>query len=382
MKAAKANHVESAITSVSFPKSLADDPKTVEKVEKWLDDLRALRDSGGEPLSWTAPSGMKSGDVLFFYLTKSSEVNLKRLRRNLDDETSVGGFLRKAFAKHRTRSFRRSLDEAIEMAEEYAGRVFACGEVVGRPAPEAPEPGYSPRFESRLFAPVGRVHVFDAPLAYDELSRRVGIRQGAITALHGKSFTHVKEGLSIRNELPTFLRNAAPAAHEFAGEGDWEDVARKGELRFLDEDHMRKLLVDPMLEEIKDRESPVFEECRCLYRKKWKGVADYFVEVGGAWLPVETKRNILAEPDITKQIAAYTRAQKFKPTRGSRKGKVFERPSKNRPDVCLVVDYSGVYIVSHEGFVGCSPEAPIRKREELGHSLVPEIRERLMKASG
>lgn len=145
---------------------------------------------------------------------------------------------------------------------------------------------------------------------------------------------------------------------------------------------MRKSLVDPMLEEMKDPDSLVFEECQCLHRKKWKGIADYFVKVGGSWFPVETKRNVLAEPNLTKQIAPYTRAQKFKPTRGPHKGEVFERPSGSRPDVCLVVDHSGLYIVASGEFVGGSPGNPIWKREELAHSLVPEVRESLMKASG
>lgn len=333
--------------------------------------------------STTSPVDMKSGDILFFYPTKSSEVNLKRLRRNLDDESGRGGFLRKAFAAARARRFRRSLDEAAKMAEEYSGTVFACGEVVGRPRFESPENGEVRRFESRMFADVGRVHVFDEPLGGDAITDHVGIRQGAITNLHGKSFMRVKEGLANRGKLPGFLENAAPATDEvFGGPEEWEGVARWEDICFRDEDHMRKVLVDGMLEELKDPDTPVLEECRCEYRGRRKPIADYFVMVGGAWVPVETKRNVLAEPKLLEQVKPYIRAESFEPKLAPRKGERFERPKDSRPDVCLVVDFSGVYIVSGGEFAGRSPESPLWKREELGHSLIPEIREKILVVGG
>lgn len=382
MKGDEVRHVRSAITSIGFPKSLAGDPETMEEVEGWLNGLHDLLefDPGSEPIRWTSPVDMEPGDVLFFYLTKSSEVNLKRLRRNLDDESGGGGFLRRVFAGSRARRFQRSLNEAVGMAERYSGAVFACAEVVGRPEPVSPEPGGSRRFKSRVFANVDGVHVFDEPLGGDALTDHVDIGQGAITNLHGRSFTHVKEGLASRGELPGFLRGAAPATDKVGGSDDWARTARREDFRFRDEDQMRKVLVDAMLDELKDPDSDVLEECRCLYRKKWRSLADYFVMVGGSWVPVETKRNVLAEPKLFEQIAPYTRAESFKPTRAPRKNEEIDRPKASRPDVCLVVDYSGIYIVSGGEFAGCSPESPLWKREELDRSLIPEIRGKIVDA--
>ncbi len=47
--------------------------------------------------------------------------------------------------------------------------------------------------------------------------------------------------------------------------------------------------------------------------------------------------------------------------------------------VCLVADQSGVYVVSAGKFSGCSPGKPVWRREELDHSIVPSIRDRIRK---
>lgn len=380
------NFVQSAITIIGFPQSFADNQDALGNVEEWLADLDALfGDSTSDhrdPIFWTAPRWMMQGDILFFYLTKSSEHNLKKLAIKLDEEPQSAILPRRLLAGHRMRRFRSLLEEAIELSEKYSGTIFACAEVTGSAEfiPPSPDPAYSLRFKSNVFVPLYRVHIFDEPLTSDELASFVRIKQGALVPLHGKTFQGVKGLLTGRNELPDYLENAAPATEALQGSlrDDWVELARRKDVRFVDELQFRDLWIDSLLEELKDLETPLPRECRCFYWGKWrKETSDYFVKVHGSWIPVEAKLNVLSEPKILKQVGHYTRAQSFKPTQGDHRGELFERKPKFRHDVCLIVDQSGIYLASSKGFLGCSPGKPIWRREELDHSVIQTIRDRI-----
>jgi hypothetical protein len=192
------NFVQSAISIIGFPQSFADDRAAIGNVEDWLADLDTLSGNSTpdneDPVTLTAPRWMTEGYVLFFYLTKSSENNLKKLAKKLDEDSQTGSFPGKLLTKYRTRRFRILLQEAIEISEGYAGTVFACARVTGSPEfiPPSTDPTYSLRFKSNVFAPLERIHMFDEPLTTDELANLVRIRQGAIVPLHGKTYEGVK----------------------------------------------------------------------------------------------------------------------------------------------------------------------------------------------
>lgn len=371
--------VQSAITNMSFPRSFADNQDAIEKVEDWLADFDTLFDftsSNEDPIYWTAPRWTMERDVLFFYLTKSSKDNIRRLARSLDEESLATGFLQKLLTGRRGQRLKFLLNQAAKLSEEHSGTVFACAKATGPAKFIPPEKGYSPRFESNVFAPVSNVHVFARSLSTEELADYIRIRQGAVTPLHGKAFQHVKDFFAERNELPDYLRDAVPAARapEVGPEDDWVSIARREDVRFVDEEQLREFLLDPFLEELKDEDTFLHRECRCLRKGKGKHRADYFVKIYGAWIPVEAKLNVKAEKDIHAQLAEYSNIDSFVPTLGFEKGK--ECPADTH-SVCLVADQFGVYVFSNGEFSGCSPGKPIWRREELDHPIRQTIRDRI-----
>jgi hypothetical protein len=89
--------VQSAISTMSFPQSFANNQDALEKVEVWLADFDTLFNSTSsdeDPIYWTAPRWMTRGDILFFYLSKSSKDNVRKLVRRLDEESQATGLLR------------------------------------------------------------------------------------------------------------------------------------------------------------------------------------------------------------------------------------------------------------------------------------------------
>ncbi len=369
--------VQSAISTISLPQSFASDQDATEKIEDWLTDFNTLFNSSDEdPIYWTAPRWMTRGDILFFYLSKSSKDNIRKLVRRLDEESQATGLLRKLLSGRRGQRLRSLLSQAAKLSEKNSGRVFACAEATGPAEFIPPEKGYSPRFKSNVFAPVSNTHVFDQPLSAEQFADLIRIRQGAVTSLHGKTFQHIKSLFTERNVLPDYLRNAVPAvkASEILLEDDWTNIANRQDVRFVDEAQLREFLLDPFLEELKDERTLLHRECRCLRGGKVRRLADYFVKIHSAWIPVEAKLNVKAERDIRAQLAEYSNIDSFVPTLGREKGK--ECPADTH-SFCLVADQFGVYIFSNGDFSGCSPGKPVWQWEELDHSIVPAIRNRI-----
>ena len=53
------------------------------------------------------------------------------------------------------------------------------------------------------------------------------------------------------------------------------------------------------------------------------GRADYFVMIGGRWIPIEAKLNLLTESNLLGQIGKYLRVDKFVATVRKRQGSEF-----------------------------------------------------------
>jgi hypothetical protein len=63
---------------MSFLQTIADNQDATENIEGRLADFDTLLNSTSseeERIYWTAPRWMTRGDILFFYLSKSSKVN-------------------------------------------------------------------------------------------------------------------------------------------------------------------------------------------------------------------------------------------------------------------------------------------------------------------
>jgi hypothetical protein len=352
--------VQACITSVSFPVTLSDVRKMIEKnayageLCSDMDILLKFDPSLGT--IWTAPSWMTENDLLFFYHTRRAQQRTRKLLREA----------RAAIWKDRR--LIAFLERASQHAGQYGGTLFGCATVSG---PTAYTRDDRTHFAKRTFAPLGRVHIFDKPLPLDRITDVVRIGQNTTTPLFGPQFEAIRAGLSEQNELPPFLATARSGDKTFryVNQENWPLISGQSHARFIYEDQLRTCWLDFVLNELKDDGTPLLIECNCLRQGRGTGIADYFIQVHGVWVPVEAKLNMMAEPDLLGQIAKYMNLEAFQ-----RKKKQYEMTPRN---LCLVGDQSGVYVVVGNQYIGCEPGEPVWSRERLDHTTIPMMRDHL-----
>lgn len=362
--------VQSCITTISFPNTI-DEVRNMVKKNQHFSDWTAYIDllvnfQPNRNIVWTSPKWLNQGDIIFFYYTKSSKQRITKLLQqakleyNQEDEFVLKLVL--------------FLERSQDVANLYSGTIFACAEVSGATEYLKSEMCH---FGHRFFAPLGEVDVFYNPLSYEEFTEYITINKGTITLIYGRQFEGIRNLLSSQNMLPNFLKNAQLRDRYLrdVNKVNWFLISCHPSTRFIYEAQIRAYLIDYLLNEIKDKGTPLLEECECYRGGERTGKVDYSIKLNGQWIPVEAKLNILAEKDILSQIAKYTRIDSFKPTVGQHRGKVFE-PTKS--PICIIVDQSGIYIVSDNNFFKCSPGNPIWKREQLNPSTALTIRDKMI----
>jgi hypothetical protein len=329
---------------------------------------------------------MTEGDILFFYHTKNAKPKIQKLLKEARAEeealwASTRGKrivrLRASLKRHeldRAAQRVRTLEHAAELSEKYSGTIFACAEISGPAEYFEDEP--SRYFASRSFAPLGKVHTFANPLPYHEFTAYIKVVQNTpSTPLYEREFEGLKRQLSERNPLPEFLKHARIGGESFRDviQENWPSISCSSEARFINEAQLRAYLLDFLLEELKDPHTPLLRECRCYRGGAETGLADYFVKVGGEWIPVEAKLSVLAstETSLLEQVNRYIAIDSFSPTVGAR---VRESFAASFSPLCLVADQAGIYTISDGEFQDCSFGEPSWRREDLNHSSIIALR--------
>jgi hypothetical protein len=176
--------------------------------------------------------------------------------------------------------------------------------------------------------------------------------------------------------LPGFLKHARIGGESFRDvtQENWPSISCSSDARFVNEAQLRAYLLDFLLEDLKDPRTPLLRECRCYRGGAETGLADYFVKVGGEWIPVEAKLSVLSSPEsrLLDQVSKYVAIDSFSPTVGRRVGESFSASSS---PLCLVADQAGIYTTSNGEFQGCSFGKPAWRREELDHPSVTALRQ-------
>ncbi|CAN5894360.1 hypothetical protein BH18ACT11_BH18ACT11_14130 [soil metagenome] len=388
--------VQAAISVIGFP-------ATREELEGFLEvDEKSGKVLGGatdldlvldferhEYVTWTAPRWMTQGDLLLFYHTKNARQKVNTLLAEAEGrlrELSRRGrwriWGRGERERHRLVELVALLKGAAASSDKYSGTIFACAEISAPPGYEGQE--VERHFAGRSFAPLGRVQVFDNPLPADQFVEFVKIGQGtANTPLYERQFEGIKRQLSEHNALPTLLGDVRIGGTSFreVDKDSWPAISCSPSTRFINEEQLRSYLLDFLLEEIKDERTPLLRECKCVRGGKKTGFADYFIKVGGTWVPVEAKLNVLSTPEqkLLDQVAKYLCIDTFSPTVGTQVGKTY---GASGTSLCLIGDQAGIYTVSHGEFVGCSPGDPLWHRGALDHGIVPEIRAKVEEVRG
>jgi hypothetical protein len=349
-KACQTPGVQSCITNVSFPKTARELEKMIQKNSRLREeatDIDTLLEFTPEhETSFTAPRWITEGDIVFFYHTGTAKARVAKVRREVERSSPKFDHLRQV------------LDHAEALVHQYSRTVFACARVSG-PTCFEEDPEDRQHFENRIFAPLGEVHIFEHPIPLQVFQDIITLNPaGGPTLLPGRQFTGLKKLLAGENDLPEFLRQTVPAS---AGR-NYESQLRE---------HL-----DVFLSELKDKRTPLLEECTCYRGGAQTGKVDYFVCLKGIWFPVEAKLNVnaVAERNLQQQVSKYVHVDSFRPQKGRHRGKGFK--AHDIP-LCLVIDQHGIYLWSDGTFVECQPGKPIWHREELGRGICHKVRTRL-----
>jgi hypothetical protein len=359
--------VQGFITSMNLPPSL-------DELLEWCgDDVStagtvvdvALNWEPGTDGSWTAPAGVRAGDIAFLHYAARARARVVTLRR----EAARRGLLSADLGEF--------LEHAEEQAARLAGTVFACALVAGPARPQVAS-GYDPHWRSRLYAPLSSIDSLEEPLALREHEDSIPRPHKTITELSAASFESLKQRLQdAGNHLPEYLRTTIGGREDFAGitADTWRDVSCRQEQRFANETDIRGYLADYLLEEIKDLGTHVFSEVRCVQprrpRKKIGArgrslargtpIVDYLLCLDGEWIPVETKLSLWSWPDLLTQIGRYVSVTAYKARR--RGGEWVTLPGGSTR--CMVIDQEGVYLAESQGFVSSAPGRPLWPRADL-----------------
>lgn len=365
----RVRYIQSCITTVSFPEKLDGVLNMVREnrfIANWSTDLDVLLNpKSEESLFWTAPKWLTEGDIILFYNAKRAKIRTSRLLLEAQEK-----FPRK-------RNLINLLQRAKETADLYAGSIFACASVAG--ATELLEK-QNKHFVSRLFAPLNEVYIFEKPLHQELFADYVKIGLNTITPLYKKDFSGIKRLLATQNDLPSFLKDAVLGDKVFKNINDknWRSISCLPTTKFIHEAQLRSYLIDFFLNEIKDKGTPLLEECECFRETRSTGRADYFIKIFGQWIPVEAKLDTSKEKHLLAQAAKYTNINAFVPRKGSRRNKIFYVDSV---PICLILDRFGLYFISaNNEFVNSGFGKPRWKREKFTKEVSLKVREEVRKA--
>lgn len=368
--------VQSCVTSIGFPESLEDLELMFEKhdgnaLDRDITDLEVILNFERlnlEYCEWTAARWMTEGDVLFFYHTNRGHKKIRRLLKELlrGDESA-----RQALSRNTIDILERNL----QLSTRVESCIFACALVEGSSTYYAKEETH--HFNSRSFAPFSEVYVFEQPLHARDFGLHFKIGQNTVTPLYKRNFGAIRELLQRDNDIPYFLEHAEIGELSFQNisKENWRQVVASPQARFLNEELVREYFIDYLLDEIRDPRTPVLEECITLRNGRTTGRADYFVMVGGRWIPIEAKLNILTESNLLGQIGKYLRVDRFVPTvRKKRDSEFF--PEQH--GACVVIDQSGVYLTHDQTFVDCDFARPWLAREGVTGDFPEHLRKAII----
>lgn len=364
----RVRYIQSCITTVSFPEKLDGVLNMVREnrfIANWSTDLDVLLNSKREePLFWTAPKWLTEGDIIFFYNTKRAKILTARLleeaKENLPHKRKLIDLLKRA----------------KEAADLYAGSIFACASVSGDTKLLEKQ---NKHFVSRLFAPLEEVFIFKKPLHQELFAHYLKIGRSTITPLFKKEFNGIRKLLTQENQLPEFLLNAVLSDQVFSNvnPNNWRSISCSPDTKFVHESQLRSYLIDFLLNELKDRGTPLLEECECFRGSKKTGRVDYFVKIFRRWIPVEVKLDIYREKRIFAQAAKYMNISYFSPAKGAYRKRQFESSSV---PLCIILDRAGMYLITPEGkFTESDLSKPFWKRENFTKGFAEKIRNEIKK---
>lgn len=256
----------------------------------------------GEPYEcWSVPKWAKLGDVIFFMLARTSAYAAKRLAKEYELE-------KPNYSLAERNTIEPMLLRAQWLTGTYAGKLVGVGRVASLPFVSEPALEHS-HYQGRIFADISDVVLFERPVDIDEFSDFQQIRRGmTVTPVLGHNFTKLREVISKGNRLPNYVLNAV-ATPDFCRNitsENWMSLSEKYRRSFMLEDEFRSCYLDYLLAELS--EGPVYKEVR-VKKASGFGVVDNVVVLGGKYVYVEAKLDVLAEAHLERQLHEYCHAR-------------------------------------------------------------------------
>lgn len=310
-------NVQAFIDNISFPKSL-------EELDWFIDEFDVEQVLTVSETEWTAPKWTVKGDIVFFYHAKTAiqwisklETKIKK-ERNRTEDNIFPLLFGEAFKKTMEESFQKDCDAQLDalqrgrkLYKKYGGKIFAIGQVSGRPIYDSQEGDEVLHWASRFYAPIDKIYVLQNPIDISEFSNFIFLsRQSAITPVVGNDFERLKNLIATKNEIPKYLKESAaiPLPLQKINAENWLEITKHYRRLFQLEIQFRRFYVDYFLRALGDQKK-FYAECQCYKNGKRTGFADNAIKIGGKWCFVEVKLNVNAEQHLSAQLQKYSQVE-------------------------------------------------------------------------
>ena len=154
--------VQAYISCVSLPSTIDELMDLAERDELFPVEI-VLNAEDYEYLEWTAPRWARKGDIVLFYFSKTANVKLSNLRRELREDTFYNSSQKKILKEW--------IDKANTLFKEYGGKIMAVGILLSDPYylgdSEFDNPNIT-HYNLNIWADIGYVNVFEDMLHINE----------------------------------------------------------------------------------------------------------------------------------------------------------------------------------------------------------------------
>ena len=291
--------VQSMILNLSFPDSLDEVYDIMESSGEF--DIEVIARDAAE-YEWTIAKWAKPGDIVFFMHSRTSIQRIRRLKKELRDNTDCW----KREGKYEV--LRTALNRAEELYDCYGGKIFALAKIDSQPTNYGEEDnGFTPHWKSRIYASVCDAYLLSNPIDLAEFKSFVILSTGGtITPVYGAEFEKLRDLVLSKNDGPLYLKQciSMPIPFMKMNENNWLDVASKYRMSFIYEKQFRAFYVDYFLRIFSDRKR-FYEECACEKSGQPTSFVDNVIVFSKQYLPVEVKLSVKAERDLERQVRKY-----------------------------------------------------------------------------
>jgi hypothetical protein len=287
-------NVQALINNISFPKTIGELEFFVK--EEGYFDVEAI--FLFPTVEWTMPKWAIKNDIVFFFHAKTAIQTIRRLESEL----------KKNKEQYDYETLLEGLKHARDLYDLYGGKIFAIGRVLDSPFYDDGEWQDVLHWRGKIYAEIGDIHILQNPVDIAEFSNFIMVsRQSAITSVVGEDFERLKNVISAKNELPTYVveSKATPLPLNKINGDNWMELTQEYRRMFFLEIQFRKFYVDYLLKEIADKKK-IFSECECYKDNRAVGRVDNCIWLNGKLCFVEVKLNFDAERDFVGQLMKYS----------------------------------------------------------------------------